>query len=282
MDLTRFAPGFLGANGLYATLGLGVLQIDAAVRAFALRQWVVLALGVIVLELVTLAVLWWLDRHKVRAGRAKDPFQATPEAILIRNSRREDVELTGEVYREWFPSSQLIDPADFARLTSRAVHVRVAEEIYADGVRRVVGYYTIWPMTQANYDSLVEGRLKECEFTSDMILPPDSPEAEVLYIGEICVRKASNAGGFLLRDAMSYVRCLVDQNAAISVVAAWASTSDGRSIAGRVGMTRARRSSGKLTDFYGIGRRDALQMLTQAASFTAERRSATIAAPAVA
>lgn len=272
-DRFKGAAGkFLAANGVYAGLALAALGLDDAVLTMVMQAPLISALSMLGLEATTVGALWMLQDATPPKGSGADPFNAGLEEVVIRNSCSSDGDSTEAVYLEWFPSSLSIDDAEFNKLMSRCVHVRIAEEIHAGGTTRVVGYYSIWPMSRTNYEALVEGTLKEREFTAAMIVPPNSKTAEVLYVSEICVRKDSTAGTVLLKDAMSYILAIARRNTKVQCVAAWGSTPIGRSIATRMGMTKVSRKSGKVTQFYAIKRSDAFRVLAGASSFRPEWR----------
>jgi hypothetical protein len=257
----------IAANGVYAGLAIGLFGLNEALLPLIVSHPAASVAGALVLEGVTLAAIWGLHRRKEQPPSDQTPFNAGLDEVVVRYASADDAEATEAIYREWFSDALSIDDAEFAKVVSRSLHVRVAEEVYSSGASQVVGYYSIWPMSLESYRSMVNGEIKESQFTSSMILAPNAKSANVVYVSEICVRKGSTAGSILLKDAMSYVSAIARKNTKVTCVAAWGSTPIGRSIATRMGMTRVRKKSGKLTEFYEIGRSDAFKVLAKAPTF---------------
>lgn len=259
---------FLSANGVYASLIAGALSINAEVSSFVFSNLIPVTATGSLLEVATILVVWHVYGPNTPKRDPTLSFDAGIEQIVIRFATTADADGTEAVYLEWFSESLSIDDAEFNKITSREVHVRVAEAVYQGGSREIIGYYSIWPMSYTNYVSLIEGKIKESSFTSSMILPPSSSQAQVVYISEICARKDSGgAGTMLMKDARSYVNAIARRNGKISTIAAWGSTNIGRSIATRMCMSRVKKSNGKLTWFYAISRTEAFKVVGNAAAF---------------
>lgn len=266
-NLKNFVVPFLTANGALAGIVVGLFQIDAIaqyVGSNLLPMWGLVA----AVELITAASVWLIYRSSSPSVSGILAFDSGIDRITIRNATQNDTDGTESVYREFFSESLSIDDCEFNRIVAREVHVRVAEATYQDGSKEIMGYYSVWPMAHSAYRNLVEGKIKESSFTSAMVVSPKSKNAEVLYVSEICARRGSGGvGTMLLKDARSYLNAIARQNQKIGLIAAWGSTTIGRSIATRMCMTRVATTRGKLTRFYEISRREAFKVVGNAAAF---------------
>jgi hypothetical protein len=127
-----------------------------------------------------------------------------------------------------------VDDSVYKNLLSRGQHTRIIEVISSTR-SKVVGFYTIWPLSGVTYQKLKAGILSERNFKSSDILVSDDSDAEVLYIPEIGILQGGGAGPVLIRDALDYVRDILSKHSNFRCVAAWGYSDVGKSIATRLG-----------------------------------------------
>ena len=121
--------------------------------------------------------------------------------------------------------------------------MRIIEVSGLTAEKKVVGFYTFWPLAMATYEKMKNGDLLERNFTATDIARFDDRDAAVLYVPEIGVSKGSRFGRLLLKDALEYGCGLLSQNANFKLQAAWGYSTIGKSIASRLGMTKTPQST---------------------------------------
>jgi hypothetical protein len=131
----------------------------------------------------------------------------------------------------WFPAETLLDAVLYRQLlASRMILARILAA--EDGP---LGYYALWPLTAAAYESLRRGEKRERELGAREIVAAEETRGSVLYVADICAAPGAPAL-VLLRD----LRCLLDgllrAHPHITRVAAWAFSAQGARLAERLGM----------------------------------------------
>ncbi len=226
---------FCRANFALATLIVAVLALGDDVRTWVFSHLWYFAAALVVLEALTITVLWLLYRNPDLEFE-ESPFGdevLKRDRLDIRFGIPDDFPATEAVYREWFRPQLSIDDADYVAILRKGPFVRVAEATFSNGTeesKRIVGYYSVWPMARDIYKKLANGTMKERELTVDMILEFNDPRATVLYLPEICASKKWDVGGPLLRDLLRYVTKILDQHTQIETVGAWPYTKYGRKL----------------------------------------------------
>ena len=131
----------------------------------------------------------------------------------------------------WFPAETLIDPAVYRHLLAAGtIHARILPR--EDGL---AGYYALWPLTSAAYESLRRGEKRERDLAVGDIVAPQDPRAGVLYVSDVCAAPGAS-GLVLLRDMQRTLVELLCAHPHITRVAAWAFTAQGAQLAARLGM----------------------------------------------
>jgi hypothetical protein len=131
----------------------------------------------------------------------------------------------------WFPAETLIDSALYRRLLESAVVcVRML-----DTEQGPAGYYALWPLTAAAYESLRRGEKRERDLGAEEIVAPEDGRASMVYVADICVAQGES-GPVLLRDMRRTVVDLLRAHPHITGVAAWAFSAEGARLAARLGM----------------------------------------------
>jgi hypothetical protein len=251
---------FFAANATYATLLVGAMATGEDVRAWMAANVILLGLVLVALEIATVAILWTLYQEPA-AKAVANPFpDEAVEFATIRFGEARDAAPIDAVYHEWFSPSLSIDDAEYRKILLRGAHFRVAEGTYTSGATRLLGFYSVWPITRDTFENLISGKLKERDMRAEMVLDPASTDAAVLYLPEICVSPSSSLGGSLLRDAIGYVTKLMEENPAVQSIGAWGYTKIGRSLVKRFCMDRRSRNGWWNTDIYEIKRDDALKL----------------------
>jgi hypothetical protein len=131
----------------------------------------------------------------------------------------------------WFPAETLLDAALYRQLlATRTICARIAATDHGPA-----GYYALWPLTHAAYESLTREQIRERDLGVDDIVAPRNPRARVLYVADVCM--GSGAPGLvLLRDLRRTLSDLLRPQSNITRVAAWAFSRPGAHLAGRLGM----------------------------------------------
>jgi len=217
-------------HGVYAALLLSALALPMPQLIYPL--WITVSgivLLLVVIEVITFVCVYHLVDHapaKVPLRHAE--FTLDVEAIQVRYGTGTDMPGIESVYLEWFSDELSIDDTEFVAIMQRGGHVRIAEYLCADGTRKIEGYYSVWPLSRETYDGLKLGEIAERDLHSGMILPVNSPEAEVLYISEICALSDKVAKSMLIKDMQRYAKHLLKRSSALKVIATWGYTEIGR------------------------------------------------------
>jgi hypothetical protein len=191
---------FFSANGAYAALLVGALNVESWRLQFVHHPAIDI-FSIVVLECTTIIALGAIFSPRHRQERA-GVFPDDPVVkFKIRFGVAEDFRQAEDVYHEWFPRSVSVDDAEFISILSRGYTARMVEVTHSSGKRQVVGYYTVWPISRATFDDLIEGKLKEKDLRASAVMPPNDSGATVLYIPEICATEVNGFGPQLLTDA---------------------------------------------------------------------------------
>jgi len=243
---------FLAANTTYAVLFVTVLAVDPF-RSFLLRHWVYVVFGFVALEAITGLAIWMMRREHNSATQIFP--DDTIDEYALRFAAPADYSALLLVYSDWFPHQLSVDNAEYRHLLCRGSFVRLMEFVYSSGRSEVVGYYGVWPISRQTFEALVEGTLKEKDFTSKDVLDWADPAAQVLYTSEICRFKSHpDAGQALLSDMMDYVQTMLQKHENLAHIGAWAYSKIGLSLCKRFLMAQRSRSNGKTTEFYEADR----------------------------
>ena len=131
----------------------------------------------------------------------------------------------------WFPAETLLDAALYRNLLAAGtILARILPR--EDGL---AGYYALWPLTAAAYESLRRGEKRERDLAVGDIVAPQDTRACVLYVSDVCVAPGAS-GLVLLRDMQRTLVELLRAHPHITRVAAWAFTAQGAQLAARLGM----------------------------------------------
>lgn len=182
----------------------------------------------------------------------EDPFlEGAFSRLVARFANPEDYEKLLAVYCQHFPSETIL-PAEEYRLLMRPERgfVRVLEGICANGIPKIIGFYSVWPLSRSMIDALASGGIKETAIRSVDILTFDHVEAATLYVAEIAIAKGQPFGQTLMRDARCYLLHRLAAHANLRSVSAWAYSDVGRKLASRMGMRRMIGRDGKGRDFF--------------------------------
>jgi hypothetical protein len=125
----------------------------------------------------------------------------------------------------------LLDPALYRQLLAAGtICVRIAATGHGPA-----GYYALWPLTEAAYESLTRGQTRERDLGVNDIVAPRGPRARVLYVSDVCMAPGA-PGLVLLRDLRRTLSDLLETRPHITRVAAWTFSPQGARLAGRLGM----------------------------------------------
>lgn len=265
-------PAFVRANAAILGLILAALALGSGVQDTIREHLIVFAASLILLEGCVIAGLIYIH-HDQSTRRHFDEVAAeagTVKALQVRFAMSTDFRPTDRVYREWFKPGLSVDDGEYCKLMDRGDFVRVVEAKHREGAQQsvvIVGYYSIWPLALSTFEAMADGRIRERQITSAMILSPSDPAARVLYVPEICASKRAweFARGPLVFDLAHYIRHLLLQNSHLEYVAAWPYSDQGQHYVDKLRMRRVGRS--RRQKFYWASRHAVLPVLQDRQQF---------------
>lgn len=245
MEIFRaILPDFFKVNAAILTIILAALALGPNVQDFILRHLIIAALAIAAIEVCAVALLIYLHRGRLIQNHFDDlnsNFE-TIESLHMRFADAKDFSGTDRIYREWFKLTLAVQDSEFCKILDRGQFVRVLEARHRDGSQRsnvIVGYYSVWPLSMATFESIADGNLQEQNIVSADVLVPSDPLAKVLYVSEICVSQQAwkYARGPLMCDFASYIGDMVRRFPNIEYVAAWPYSDHGQHYVKKSNMT---------------------------------------------
>jgi hypothetical protein len=255
---------FLAANAFLIATGATLFTIED-VRAPLVAQFGstprLIVAALIMLELVVALIALLLSKTpksdtesaatKSTQG-TEDPYlDAAFTKVVSRFALPEDYEKLLAIYRQHFPSDTIL-PAEEYRLLMQPERgvVRVLEGVCANGIPKVIGFYSVWALARSTIDALAAGTIREAEIKSNEILEFDAAAASTLYVAEIAIAIGQPFGHTLMRDAKDYLLHLLESHPNLNSVSAWAYSEVGRRLASRMGMKKMTGRNGRQSDFF--------------------------------
>lgn len=236
------------SNGVAIPLFVVLLRIDG-ISKFVTEQTGVTAA---VLLAVEAAMFWGSFVLFAPKSKSKGMLKDTAIAFHLRFGQVRDYPAIRDIHLEYFPAKTLMDPAEYRLfLTSDREIVRIIEVELADHARKVIGYYSVWPIAKSTFADLAEGKLRESATTGRHLLDIAEASTCVLYVAEICVSRSwrETASVVFVRDLQARVTSLIAQYPCVESVHAWAYTDDGMELAGLSSLERMERKGKRHTFF---------------------------------
>lgn len=204
-----------------------------------------------------------------------------PLEYTMRFAKPDDYDEIIEVFREEFGDQVLLDAREYQRLMLPGRNiVRVLEADFEREGKKIIGYYSLWPMERSTFDGLWRGKLHESKLDNSLILDFADTRATVAYIADYCVARRYRAAcrRYFLDDFKSYLRNLLFEYRHLGDIVAWSYTTIGQGMCELLRMKRIARPCFTslvgfarifpslkpviYTKFFEIGRTDALAYLT--------------------
>jgi len=223
----RFAKASVGLAGIFiATLGM------PNALAYVLSHKLLVALSYVTAEAALFGTVWFSGRGALE--QPKPPFRAhalQKVRMEIRFGAAADFAGMDRIYDSSLDAEMAMDDGDFRELLTRGNLMRVMEEDFISGserIKRISGYYSLWPLRTAEFDRIVEGELREEDLKPSDIPDLSDPEVAVLYLSEVCVSDDADSGATLMRDMLRYIARLLALYPNIESIAAWPYSEDGK------------------------------------------------------
>jgi|GEM_PF-4889770 len=223
----RSAKASAGLAGIFiATLGVPNALV------FVLSHKLLVALIYMTMEAVLLGIVWMSGRGAIE--QPKPPFRAhalQKVRMEIRFATAADFAGMDRIYDSNLDPDMAMDDGDFRELLTRGNLMRVMEEDFISGserIKRISGYYSLWPLRAAEFDHIVAGKLKEEDLRPSDIPDLNDPQVAVLYLSEVCVSDQADSGATLMRDMLRYIARLLVSHPNIESIAAWPYSEDGK------------------------------------------------------
>jgi hypothetical protein len=219
---------------------LGIDEYRNSASLLLREYWGYALTAVLGFEVGAWLLLGALTRVRKSMTAEADPFfHDSIDTLVIRFAVPEDYEDLLKVFREYFSDDTALTPEEYRLLMKPGGRlVRIMEGVNQSGNHKIIGYYSVWPMSNDTLSNLSSGRLKESEIDSSIVLPHGDDRAKTLYVGEIAISRGQPFGQVLMRDAKTFIlHCLFTEKN-IESVSAWGYSDIGRTLASRMGMKR--------------------------------------------
>lgn len=247
MEITNRYEGaalFLKANAAIAIFCVTLFAIGPDVRQFIRDHYWIMLAAFATCEILTLVYIkLQIDSHDLKHDDPDLHADLFRSKIDIRFATRHDFTEVIRVFHQWFTDDVSINDTDYLQIMSRKGHLRVAEVTLSNGnyvEKRIIGYYSVWPLSRQTYDKLCRGKMREMDLKHQDVLDIHDPTAEIIYVPEICVSKGCDVGPILLRDLLRYAYHLLGTKEQIQTIAAWPYTKYGKRLTRAFHMKKAR------------------------------------------
>jgi hypothetical protein len=227
--------------GSICALGLAIIAalLSAETRSLIYNnlQLSIFLIFSIILSIV-FYILWKNEKIKIGANPIPVKMEDIKSETKIIFPSSDISQSTEEIYHKFFKSKHEMRDEEYNEIERRGKFIRASLKIFDNRAERLVtGYYSIFPISKENFDSMLSGDLRESDITNDMVLDPDDPSAEVLYICEICSID-DRAAIALIYDLKKYIRTMCKKNPNLVTIGAWGFSKDGRKLCELMGMRK--------------------------------------------